>query len=347
VTELNPKPSLPFQISFTTALACWLASLMAFALHLDDPWWATISAWVVANPERHALLNKAGDRILGTVIGCVISYWLTLSVEGRPVLQAAAMCAMAAVGIYGRFRGAHSYAWVVGAAGALMVLSTSLETPGQIFHIAVYRACEVICGVIAFTFTGLLLSRTNSPDSNTAAEKKTIAATVDRPTALRLATIGGVSMLVILILWSRLNLPSLTQIVISCLVLLDRDDATTHFRSLQRVLGCLAGGAAGLLTVRFAPDSFLIWSSLLLAGVFLFSLIHHGGSRWAYVGTQGGFTFVVAVVTGLGPPDSIVPAVSRLAGMLSGVAILLCVCFLFGQIRRNRSLVQNTKTTEA
>jgi hypothetical protein len=61
---------------------------------------------------------------------------------------------------------------------------------------------------------------------------------VDRATALRLATIGGVATMLIPILWSRLYLPSLSQIVITSLVVLDRDAASTHFRALLRILGC-------------------------------------------------------------------------------------------------------------
>jgi uncharacterized membrane protein YccC len=341
VSELNPKPSLPVHVGATTALACWLATLLALALHLDNPWWATISAWVVANPERDTLLDKAGNRILGTVLGCVISYWLTLSVESRPLFQMAAMCAIAAVGIYGRFRSQQSYAWIIGAVGALAILSISLATPGEIFHIAVYRACEVICGVTAVTFIELLLYRTSSPvHSNTAPAKKTNPPTMDRSSALRLAMIGGISMIVILLLWLWLNLPSLPQIIVTCVVVLDRDGASTHFRGLQRILGCLVGGACGLLTVSLGPDSFFIWSVMLVGGIFLFSLIHHGGSRWAYVGTQGGVAFILALVTGVGPPDSMVPAVSRIAGMLCGVGILLCIYFVFEQMRENRAQVQ-------
>lgn len=334
MSEVDPKASLPFHIGAITALACWLAATLAFALHLDNPWWAAISAWVVANPERHALLAKASNRILGTIIGCLASYWVTLWVENRPVLQLLAMFGFAAIGVYGRFRSAQSYAWIIGAVGALAILTMSLETPGQIFHFAVFRACEVICGVIAVTFMESLLYRKNSPvDSKITPAKpadKVIAPTMDRATALRLAMIGGVAVILIPILWSWLNLPSLSQIVVSCLVVLDRDGASTHFRGLQRILGCVAGGAVGLLTIRLGPDSFLIWSIMLVAGIFLFSLIHHGGSRWAYVGTQGGVAFILALVTGLGPPDTILPAINRIAGMLCGVGILLCVCFVFG-----------------
>jgi uncharacterized membrane protein YccC len=349
MSEFDQKTSINLHTCAITALACGVAAILAFALHLDNPWWAVISAWVIANPERHALLEKAANRILGTVIGCISSYWLALWVEGRPVLQIFAMFVIAAVGVYGRFCSGHSYAWIIGAVGALAIFSTSLETPGQLYHLALFRAFEVTCGVVAATFIELLLYYQNSAiDSKTAPPKQTdkaIAPAMDRSNALRLATIGGVTTMLIPILWSWLSLPSLSQIVISSLVVLDRDGASTHFRGLQRVLGCLVGGAFGLLIIRLGPDSFLIWSVMLVAGIFLFSLLHHSTSRWSYVGTQGGVAFILALVTGIGPPDSIMPAVNRIAGMLCGVGILLCVSFVFGHAGGSRSQVQGgTKT---
>ena len=195
MSESDPKTSFDLHQGLVTALACWLATVLAFAFHLDNPWWATMSAWVVANPERHALLEKAANRILGTVIGCVASFWLALWIEGRPFLQTVVMFAIGATGVYYRFRSARSYAWTIGAIGGLIIVATSLETPGQIFHIAVYRTFEVICGVVAATIIELLLYRQNSPiDFATAPTKpaaKPFVPPVDHATALRLATIAA------------------------------------------------------------------------------------------------------------------------------------------------------------
>jgi uncharacterized membrane protein YccC len=351
VSESDPKTSFDLHQGLVTALACWLASVLAFAFHLDDPWWATISAWIVAHPERHALLEKAANRILGTVVGCIASFWLALWIEGRPSLQTVAMFALGSIGVYNRFRSSRSYAWTIGAITGLMIVATSLETPGQIFHIAVYRSCEVICGVVAATIVELLLYRQNSPvDSATAPTKpaaKPFVPPVDRPTALRLATIGGVSMMLIPILWSRLYLPSLTQIAVSSFVVLDRDAASTHFRGLLRILGCFAGVAFALLALRLEPDSFVLWTIILIAGIFLFALLHHSNSRWSYVGTQGGIAFIISLVSGLGPPDSIVPAANRISGMLCGVGILICVSFVFGHPGSSRWPLQRQSRATA
>ena len=36
------KASIDLHQGAIAALACWLAALLAFALHLNDPWWSVI-----------------------------------------------------------------------------------------------------------------------------------------------------------------------------------------------------------------------------------------------------------------------------------------------------------------
>jgi hypothetical protein len=47
-----------------------------------------------------------------------------------------------------------------------------------------------------------------------------------------------------------------------------------------------------------------------------------------YVGTQFAFVFVVTMVQGLAPPDSIMPGVDRFAGITGGLGILMIVSLL-------------------
>jgi hypothetical protein len=51
------------------------------------------------------------------------------------------------------------------------------------------------------------------------------------------------------------------------------------------------------------------------------------------VGTQGGVAFILAHITEGGPPTTIMPAINQIAGMLCGVGILICVCFVCGPAR--------------
>ena len=44
-----------------------------------------------------------------------------------------------------------------------------------------------------------------------------------------------------------------------------------------------------------------------------------------YVGTQAAFAFIVALIQGAQPPDSILPGVDRFAGIVGGLAILMVI----------------------
>jgi uncharacterized membrane protein YccC len=57
--------------------------------------------------------------------------------------------------------------------------------------------------------------------------------------------------------------------------------------------------------------------------MFMLAHIHHGDARTAYIGTQGGLVFIMALVTGLGPAATILPVVDRLAGMFIGIVVLV------------------------
>jgi uncharacterized membrane protein YgaE (UPF0421/DUF939 family) len=80
--------TVDFRQSLITGVSCWLATMAAFALHLDNPWWAAISAWVISSPDKSAFWQKGIMRILGTIAGCVLGYELAAQLEGRPVAQA-------------------------------------------------------------------------------------------------------------------------------------------------------------------------------------------------------------------------------------------------------------------
>ena len=47
-----------------------------------------------------------------------------------------------------------------------------------------------------------------------------------------------------------------------------------------------------------------------------------------YVGTQAGMVYIITLVQGASPPESIMPGIERFAGIVGGLAILLIVSLL-------------------
>jgi uncharacterized membrane protein YgaE (UPF0421/DUF939 family) len=342
------QPGTDLRHSFITGVSCWFATILAFWLHCDNPWWAAISAWVISSTDFHGSALKALMRVAGTFGGYLVGFACAAELEGNPFAQAIAMFFVGFIGIYMRYRGKFSYAWVIGAVTAFMLLTAEISDPASAYNTGHYRLYEVIAGVVAVTTCQRLLGPVfGLPIAQAATEKAPPAPLFSQEDMREISVValaGGLLPLIVLLAWSQLNLPSPVQIVITAFVTLDRDMVSAQFRATQRVLGCLLGGSFGLLVAILAVDSLLIWSLIFVGGIFFLSQLHLGKSKWNYVGTQGGVAFILALVTGNNPPDSIVPVVSRISGMICGVLILAGICFVLKmwQERRGEFMVHGS-----
>jgi uncharacterized membrane protein YccC len=307
-----------------TAITCWLATLAAFALHLENPWWAAISAWVISSNDRSALLQKGVLRIFGTILGCVIGLQLTGFLAGDAVGQILLLFLLGFAANYMRSAGTFGYAWVMGSVAMLLLVSGSLVSTTSLIDVAFYRGAEISCGVLSVFATDLFLSLGTVAKTASKASGKA-SQSVSQEDRIVISLAGGLSAVGIPVLWLALNLPELSQSLVTALVTLDRDFTHTRARGSLRLLGCFAGGALGLLFVSLGVNSFLWWSAALIFGLALFAGLHLSDSPWAYAGTQGGVAYIVSLVTGNGPPNSLAPVTNRLAGMTVGVLVTFAV----------------------
>ena len=323
--------AVDLRYSFITAASCWLAAMFVFFFHCDNPWWGVISAWVVSSGDFHQSSLKAIMRVAGTLAGYFVGLICASVTEGEPIWQALALFLIGAIGLSMRYRSKFSYAWIIGSVTALILLVLDITDPGSIYETAKYRLYEIISGVVAAWLCARLL-RPLLGLSSRAAETGSISAgfsiSLTAGELRMLIMVGGLVPVVTTLLWSWLRLPSLVQAIVTALVTLDRNVATAQVRVTQRILGCLLGGAVGLVAAEFATSSLFAWSVILFGGIFLFSWLHLSTGHFSYVGTQAGVAYILAVVTGNNPPDTIGPVVDRIAGMTGGVLVVGSICFV-------------------
>lgn len=323
--------SVDLRHSLITAASCWLAAIFVFFLHCDNPWWGVISAWVISSTDFHQSSLKAMLRVAGTLAGYFVGLICASVTEGEPIWQALALFLIGAIGMSMRFRSRFSYAWVIGSATALILIVLDLTDPGSIYETAQYRLYEIISGVVAAWLCARLL-RPLLGLSSGARETESVGAgssTNLTPSELKmLIMVGGLVPVITTLFWSWLRLPSLVQAIVTALVTLDRNIASAEIRVTQRILGCVLGGAVGLVAAEIATSSLFAWSVILFGGIFLFSWLHLSTGPFSYVGTQAGVAFILAIVTGNNPPDTIGPVIGRIAGMTGGVLVVGSVCFV-------------------
>lgn len=314
-----------------TASSVCLATVAAVALHMDNPWWAAISVWMVANPDVQALWLKGMMRIAGTLLGCAVGYVAAIAAIDNIGLQAALLFLFGYLMTLLRFTTGYSYAWLFFMLIPALLVYVAASDPGGIRDFAVWRAAEIVIGVVAALLTaGLFTALFGSATARRSLRDAYLRTRPrlgprERVEVHALAAAGGTVAVLIALLWAVLDLPALTQIGISVLACLDRDPGGSQVRGWQRLLGVSAGGLLGLAMVALGVDLFLFWLALLFLGIYLFSGLHHFGGDRAYIGTQGGIGFMMCLVTGSGPPHSILLVVDRFAGILCGVLLLVAV----------------------
>ena len=107
-------------------------------------------------------------------------------------------------------------------------------------------------------------------------------------------------------------------------------------RAAHRIIGCLIGALMGLACLAFVGSDFLLWIVLIPPGIWLCSQIQTGTTGLSYIGTQAMFAYLMSMVQGLGPPDTISPGFERLIGVMGGLSVLFVVTLILSLIPLSR-----------
>lgn len=133
-----------------TTIASLLALYIAFLMNLDDPKWAAMTVWIVAQTNRGMTLSKSQYRILGTVIGATVAIVLTALFAQTPELFLLALSVWIGVctAVATSLRNFRAYAGVLAGYTAAIVGMAAATAPLHAFDIAVARCLYIILGIV-------------------------------------------------------------------------------------------------------------------------------------------------------------------------------------------------------
>jgi uncharacterized membrane protein YccC len=329
------------------AAAVTLAVLAALALHSDEPWWAAITAFMVTRAAPAEALSRAVMRIAGSAVGAVAALVvLRLFVyESLPFLLC--LFLVSCVGLFGFATSRYGYAWLIGAVTACLVMLMSFDQPQAAFDTAVNRVVDVIIGTAASLVVCAL-----SPLPPAAAVpasslldplplgfwRRRYSAEFQRwlpanAPLLMHAARGGLTVMLLPALaeWIAPVSPvtiGVTVVIVMSLpttAIIHSDNRAIIQRGVHRLVGCLIGALFGLVCLAFVGDEFLLWLALIPPGIWLCSQIQTGISGASYIGTQAMFAYLMSMLQGQGPPETISPGLERVVGVMGGLSILFVV----------------------
>lgn len=150
----TPAPRLrerlvPWIFAAKTTAAALIALLIAFHLNLDQPYWALLSVFIVAQPKDGMVLAKSFYRVIGTVVGAIVALVLVALFAQERVLFLGGLalwiglCTFAS--LYGRNWAAYGFV-LSGYTVAIIGIPAALD-PGNAFFTAVGRVTEISLGI--------------------------------------------------------------------------------------------------------------------------------------------------------------------------------------------------------
>ncbi|TBV00380.1 FUSC family protein [Phytopseudomonas dryadis] len=155
---LAPSPQA-LQFAIKTLLGGGLALWCAMRFGLEQPQWALMTAFIVAQPLSGMVVQKGLARLLGTLVGtCMAVLFMGLFAQA-PWLFIGAMalwlglCTAAST----MLRSAWSYAFVLAGYTVAIIALPILHNPLLVFEEAIARCTEISLGIVCATLVSALL----------------------------------------------------------------------------------------------------------------------------------------------------------------------------------------------
>nr|WP_189661990.1 FUSC family protein [Pseudomonas urmiensis] len=151
--------NLAIKFAIKTLLGGGLALWLAMRWGLEQPSWALMTAFIVAQPLSGMVVQKGLARLAGTLVGTSMSVvfiglfaqtpWLFLLTLALWL----ALCTAAST----QLRSAWSYAFVLAGYTVAIIALPAIDHPLQVFDQAVARCTEICLGIVCATATSALL----------------------------------------------------------------------------------------------------------------------------------------------------------------------------------------------
>jgi len=341
------------------AASVTLAVLAALVLHSDEPWWAAITAFMVTRASPAEAVSRAAMRVTGSAVGALTALVVLRMFVYQSLPFLLCLFLLSCIGLFGFVTSRHGYAWLVGSVTACLVMLMSFDQPQSAFDTAVNRVIDVAIGTAASLVVCAL-----SPLPPAAAAPTT--SLLDPPPLafwrrdygvelrrwlpgnaplLMHACRGGLTVMLLPALaeWIAPVSPvtvGVTAVIVMSIpttAILNSDNHAIIQRGVHRFIGCLIGALAGLACLAVIGDNFLPWISLIPPGIWLCSQIQTGSTGVSYIGTQAMFAYLMSMLQGQGPPETIAPGLNRLVGVMGGLSILFVVTLVLSLIPLSRA----------
>ena len=149
--------SVENRAALRTAIAALVAVLISFKFHLQTPYWSGMSVVIVSNLYTGSIIDKAMMRIIGTIAGAFLGFYVAGIVANSFLLYLLSCFLIIAVSVYYYNYSKYGYAYLLGALCAFIVISQLALNPQNALMVAIWRPVEIGIGVLVSAISAYAL----------------------------------------------------------------------------------------------------------------------------------------------------------------------------------------------
>jgi uncharacterized membrane protein YccC len=342
--------------SIKRVLSVTLSVAVAHLLDCDDKWWVAISAFMVMRSGWSDSIQRGVHRVVGTVCGALLGYWVAPWAAGHPLVFVVVLCVATWAGMFASLIFSYGYGWTLMTVTFVMIFFEGFRNTTTLSHFAISRVVDVVvgtftCVVVAAAFDPVVRDSVRRVLGRSTASAAATSATSDFATTpsvaqkadqrvvspqyaagALLASQAAIAVVVLSLLAIYLHLSIFPQAMVSVIAVLivplqaapDAITSAVTTRMMHRFLGCLLAGLLAFALLHVAGPH-AGWSLVMLAGgVWLGSYIQ-AGPQTSYIGTQFTVAFIMVFVQDHPWASDLALAFERLMGIITGIAVLALV----------------------
>ncbi|MGY3239926.1 MULTISPECIES: FUSC family protein [unclassified Bradyrhizobium] len=160
------RPDEPFLVrhadlifALKTFAAAMLALVIALAMDLPRPYWAMATVYITSQPLAGATSSKAFFRVMGTLVGAIMTVGLVPNLVNAPELLCLAIALWVGLCLYLSLLDGtpRSYVFMLAGYTVALIGFPSVSDPGAIFDTAVARLEEISLGIICASLVSTIV----------------------------------------------------------------------------------------------------------------------------------------------------------------------------------------------
>lgn len=142
-----------------TFAASMLALVIALAMDLPRPYWAMATVYITSQPLAGATSSKAFFRVMGTLVGAIMTVALVPNLINAPELLCLAIALWVGLCLYLSLLDGtpRSYVFMLAGYTVALISFPSVSEPGAIFDTAVARLEEISLGIICASLVSTIV----------------------------------------------------------------------------------------------------------------------------------------------------------------------------------------------